>query len=336
MNFLVIGGAGYIGSHFVVEAIRQGHRCLVYDNLERGHRAAVHCDASIVVGDIHDEKELSRTIKDFSPDVILHYAAYALVPESVANPSLYYYNNVGGVISLVKAMRASSYKKAVVFSSSCAVYGTPEVLPVTTRLNKNPESPYGFSKLFAEQILEDSAAADGFSIMSLRYFNACGADATASIGEDHTPETHLIPNLIKAALNGEQVSIFGKDFETKDGTCIRDYIHVTDLAQSHILAAKFLLSARSKAKGSYCLNIGSGSGYSNLEMLKMVEEVLGINLKYQICPRRDGDATALYADINEAKELIGFEPVHSSLKNIVETAYRWHMSHPHGYGRQKS
>jgi len=333
MKFFVIGGAGYIGSHFVVEALRQGHQCLVYDNLERGYRAAVHPDAQLIVGDIHDGPSLAKAIKSFSPDVILHYAAYALVPESVSNPNMYYRNNVSGVISLVDAMKSVSYKNPLVFSSTCAVYGTPKSLPVTADLPKNPESPYGFSKMFAEQVLRDSSASDGFPVMMLRYFNACGADASESIGEDHLPETHLIPNLLKAVLRGETISIFGDDFETKDGTCIRDYIHVTDLAESHILASSFLLglSGQGSEAKVYDLNIGSGTGYTNLEILKMVEEVLGVNVKYKIDDRRSGDATALYADVNEAKGMIGFSPKHSELKNIIETAYKWHTSHPDGY-----
>ncbi len=325
MKYFVIGGAGYIGSHFVAEAIRQGHECQVYDSLELGHKSAVHPEAALLIGDIHDTDYLAKTIDSFSPDAIFHYAAYALVPESVEDPCRYYHNNVGGVISLVDAMRLVSYKNPLIFSSTCAVYGTPNSLPVSSDMTKAPESPYGHSKLFAEQVLRDAAAVDRFSVMMLRYFNACGADVSGTIGENHDPETHLIPNIIKAALNNTTVSIYGDDFDTPDGTCIRDYIHVTDLAESHILAANFLMNPRHQGL-NYSINIGTGTGYSNLDVLRMVEEVLGAKIRYEIVPRRTGDATALYADSSEAEELIGFEAKHSSLRNIVETAYNWHKT----------
>ncbi|MCX6131299.1 MAG: UDP-glucose 4-epimerase GalE [Proteobacteria bacterium] len=330
MQFLVIGGAGYIGSHFIAEARRQGHSCVVYDNLSRGHRASIPDGVKLIEADILDGKKLQETLSSDSFDGIFHFAALALVGESVSDPDLYYENNGEGVRQLLNAMRAVQSQAGLVFSSSCAVFGTPQHLPMREADPKLPISPYGRSKLMAEWMIEDACRAYGLKAIALRYFNACGADPVAKIGEDHQPETHLIPNVLRSALTGQSLEIFGNDFPTQDGTCVRDYIHVTDLADAHIKAAKFLTKA---APCTYdAIHLGTGQGYSNLQVLQTVEKVLGRKLVYKIAARRAGDPAELYADSSKAKELLGFETRYSDLTTIIQSALAWHKACPKGYG----
>lgn len=325
MNFLIIGGAGYIGSHFIYEAIEQGHQCLAYDNLSTGHREAVHPSCEFLEADIHDLDQLGQAIASFKPDGIFHFAASALVKESTENPSKYYHNNVEGVRNLLEVIREKAKETAVVFSSSCAVFGEPQSLPLQEDHGKNPISPYGRSKLMAEFILEDYAHAYGLKAVSLRYFNACGAHSSGKIGENHEPETHLIPNIIKAAMGQQSLKIFGSDFDTKDGSCVRDYIHVEDLAAGHIQAFNYI---KNQAQGSYeVFHLGTGHGFSNLEILKEAEATIGKTIDFSMDKRRAGDPPELYADNTRAKDLLGFNPSKSNLKTILSSALKWHESH---------
>ena len=335
MRFLAVGGAGYVGSHFVREAVDGGHQCFVYDSLELGHRKAVALGAGFFQGNIHDSAAISKIIDSFNPDAILHYAAYALVSESVAEPCKYYWNNVAGVISLIEALANSKNPKCpLVFSSSCAIFGTAKQLPMAEDDPKAPESPYGHSKLMAEVIIKDSAAAMGFPAMALRYFNACGAHRSGDIGEDHNPESHLIPNIIKAALDesggDSKLVIYGDDFATKDGSCVRDYVHVSDLADAHILACKKLVSD-SKSGEFTALNLGTGHGYSNFEVLAETEKVVGNKIAYSVGPRRAGDPAELFANSSKAMEKIGYQHKYSDLRTILETAIAWHRQNPLGF-----
>jgi len=325
MRFFVTGGAGYIGSHFVWEAARQGHECLVYDSLERGHREAVPPGVALTVGNVLDGPALAASLRAFRPDVVLHYAAYAIVPESVQYPEKYFTNNVGGVESLIGAMVAAGTIVPLVFSSTCAVFGTPKTHPLTEDAPKNPESPYGASKLQAEGVIAKATATHGFAAMALRYFNACGADASGLVGEAHDPETHLIPNILRAVRAGDQVTIYGNDFPTADGTCVRDYIHVTDLAISHIQAAAYLRGL--KGKGSFdTVLLGTGRGQSNMEILKAAAAVTGKQPDVVFGPRRPGDPAQLTCDPSKAARLLGFKALHSDVENIIATAWRWELA----------
>ena len=329
MNFLVIGGAGYIGSHFVREALRQNHHVTVMDNLSRGHRSSVAPTVPFIKADLLDQKALAKVLKDQKFEAIFHFAAFALVGESVSEPGLYYENNSEGVRILLDAMKHYQPKTAMIFSSSCAVFGVPENLPIAEGDAKNPISPYGRSKLVAEWMLEDFSKAYGLKTMALRYFNACGADPDGGIGEDHVPETHLIPNILLSALKKDAITIFGQDFPTRDGSCVRDYIHVTDLADAHIKAAEFLLKQKD---GTFeTLHLGTGEGYSNFEILQAAQKVVGQTIDYKLGPRRAGDPPELYADTRKMKGLLGFKPRYSELKSIIETAWEWHKTHPKGY-----
>ena len=329
MKLFVIGGAGYIGSHFIAEALGRGHQCLAFDNLSTGHRASIPADLPFVEASILDTAALSRALDAFRPDTILHYAALALVGESVIHPDLYYQNNVQGVANILNCMVALGMKTPLIFSSSCAVFGNPEKVPVSEEDRKAPCSPYGRSKLVAEFMIEDYARAFGFKAMALRYFNACGGHDTGTIGEDHRPETHLIPNVIKAAQSGQTLKVFGNNYPTKDGTCVRDYIHVTDLAIAHIMAAQHLATAQ--ADPFTAIHLGTGTGFTNLEIIRSAEQVMGAKIAYEITAPREGDATALYANCRKAKEVLGFTATHSDLDSILRTAFRWHTLHPGGY-----
>ena len=328
MKLFVIGGAGYIGSHFIRYAIEKGHECVVYDNLSTGHKEALPKDVPLIEGNILDEELLGASLKNEAPDVVLHYAALALVGESVQHPDLYYRNNVQGVTVLLDIIKKMNKKPALVFSSSCAVFGDPEKLPVAEDDRKIPCSPYGRSKLVAEFIIEDYARAYGFRAMALRYFNACGAHVDGDIGEDHEPETHLIPNVIKSVQTGQELTIFGDDFDTRDGSCLRDYIHVTDLASSHVQAAEELVKEGSPFEA---IHLGTGNGLTNLEIVKTVGSVLDLDVKFTIGARRSGDAAGLYADNRKAKDLLGFKAEHSNIENIIKTAVKWHEKNPNGY-----
>lgn len=323
MRFLVTGGAGYVGSHFVYEAIRQGHECLVYDDMKRGHKEAVHIKAGLIVADVREQEKLTAAIQQYRPAAILHFAALALVPESVKEPQLYQDNNVGGMKSLLEAIVAAGAKTPVIFSSTCAVFGTPKKMPIAEDDPKKPQTPYGATKLECEKLLAEYATKHKIPALALRYFNACGADAAGEIGEWHEPETHLIPNILKAALAGETVKIFGSDFKTKDGTCVRDYIHVTDLARAHVLGAKRVTASGLKRDMYEVMHLGTGKGLSNLEVLAAASEVFGKPIKHKLAPRRDGDPAELVADPTRAKTILGFKCEHSDIKTIVASALKW-------------
>ena len=324
MKFFVIGGAGYVGSHFVLEAQRQGHDVVVYDNLSTGHRAAVPSNVEFIEGDILDENTLASSLKETKPDVVLHYAALALVGESVEKPGLYYKNNVDGTRAMLDSILAAGLKCPVVFSSTCAIFGSPDKLPIDENADKKPESPYGFTKYACEKLLEDYVKAYGMKISAIRYFNACGADKSGNIGEAHDPETHLIPLLLKRILDGQALTVFGNDYPTRDGSNVRDYIHVTDLAVSHIEAAKYLCGYEGPVFEPF--NLGTGDGYTTLEIISECEKVLGKKANFTIGARRPGDAVALYANNKKVKDVLNFVPAHSSLKNILETAWTWHSA----------
>lgn len=322
MRFFVAGGAGYVGSHFVNLASELGHKCYVYDNLSLGHRESIPKQCELIVGDILDCDKLTNLLKHIKPDAVLHYAAYALVGESVSQPSRYYKINVEGTRCLLDAVVRQQSMPSFIFSSSCAIFGSPENLPVDESSPKRPNSPYGFTKLVCEHMIEDFCRAHGLKASALRYFNAAGAAINGKIGEKHSPETHLIPNLIRATLEGEGVSIFGKDYDTRDGTCIRDYIHVTDLAHAHLLAAEYL---KTQSPGHFePFNLGSGDGYTNLEVNQEVQRALNKSVDIKFEPRRAGDATALYANPSKAKSLLSFQTKYSDLPTIVKTASAWH------------
>lgn len=322
---LITGGAGYIGSHVVKELLLQGHQPIVYDNLQAGHQKAVQ-GAQFIWGDLADSEKLRQTFQSFSIQAVMHFAADSLVGESVKNPLKYFNNNVKNSIQLAEIMCDCNIIKFV-FSSSAAVYGEPEKIPIPEDHPCIPTNPYGETKWIFENVLEAFYKAKKLDYISLRYFNAAGADPEGKLGEDHSPETHLIPICLMAALNGKSVEIFGTDYETPDGTCIRDYIHVTDLAQAHILALEKL----GQGGISRIYNLGNGNGYSVKEVIETVRKVTGKNIASVESPRRPGDPARLVASSGKIKEELGWSPKYPALETIVETAWKWHKSHPDGY-----
>ncbi|MBZ4663367.1 MAG: galE [Caloramator sp.] len=330
MNILVTGGAGYIGSHTVKMLNKMGKNVVVYDNLVKGHKDAVKCP-NFVEGDIFDSEKLEWTIKKYNIDSVVHFAAYSLVGESMEKPQMYYYNNVQGTLNLLDVMLKNNVKK-LVFSSTAAVYGEPERVPITEDISKNPTNVYGRTKLIMENAMEDYSRSYGLKYVALRYFNACGADDEGDIGEDHSPETHLIPLVLQTCLGKrESIKIFGDDYNTKDGTCIRDYIHVNDLAEAHILA----LEALYDGKNSNVYNLGNGNGFTVKEIIEAAEEVTGINIKKEIAPRRAGDPAVLIASSEKIRRELNWNPKYTDIKRIIETAWRWHKNHPNGYDDKK-
>jgi UDP-arabinose 4-epimerase len=314
-RILVTGGAGYIGSHTAKLLRLEGLEPVVYDNLTTGNRSSVRW-GPFVQGDILDAVRLRDVIEHYQPDAVVHFAASAYVGESVADPAKYYRNNVRGTLSLLDACRQVGLNK-IIFSSSCATYGVPEVLPIDEATPQVPINPYGKTKLMVEHVLADYAAAFGLNYVSLRYFNACGADPEGDLGEWHDPETHLIPRALMAAAGRiPHLEVFGEDYETPDGTCIRDYIHVADLARAHVLAYEHLV----KGGKNLALNLGTGRGFSIREVLRMIGEVTGRDVPVLFLPRRAGDPPALYADASLAYQTLGFLPQHSELATIVRTA----------------
>lgn len=317
-TILVTGGAGYIGSHTCKALAAQGYTPVVYDNLSEGHAEFVHW-GPLVEGELRDEDCLRATFVRFRPTAVIHFAASAYVGESMKDPQSYYENNVAGSLSLLNAMREESCEN-LVFSSTCAVYGEPEALPISSQTPTAPINPYGRSKLMVEQIIADCGRAFGINSAILRYFNAAGADADGEIGERHIPETHLIPNAINAALepNGE-LSVYGKDYPTHDGTCVRDYIHVSDLADGHIKALRHI----EEFPGSHVFNLGAGKGISISQLIREVEDQTGRALNVRWCPRRAGDPAELVADIQQSMDVLEWQPNNSTLPEIVRTALAW-------------
>lgn len=319
MKILITGGAGYIGSITAWELKKKGHEVVIYDSLQNGHREAVK-GLDLVIGETQNLKFLIDTIRDKKIEAVIHFAAYIEMEESYKNPYKYFYNNVYGSLQLFRAVVKNNVK-ILVFSSTAGVYGNPVRVPIGEEDPKNPENPYGESKLMVEKILHWFDKAYGLRSISLRYFNAAGATLDGKLGEDHIPETHLIPNLIKTALGRKKEFVLhGDDYDTPDGTCIRDYIHVLDLADSHILA----LDALEKGEKSTIYNIGTGKGYSNKEVIEMVKKVTGVDFKVEVGPRRPGDADELVADPSKIKKELGFRPKYSDLETIVKTAWQWH------------
>jgi UDP-glucose 4-epimerase len=325
-SILVIGGAGYVGSHFVRFAQQQGYRIAIMDNLSTGNRDSVK-DADFYHGDLLDQEALRSHLETHRYHTIFHFAASCLVPESVSLPDKYYRNNVVAALNMLHAMRATDHFR-LVFSSTCAVYGVPQSVPIREDHPKNPASPYGRSKQVIEWMLEDHHRAYGLRWAALRYFNAAGCEAAAGLGEDHRPETHLIPNVVRHALGrDEKLVIFGNDYPTPDGSCIRDYIHVTDLAEAHILAMKKLDDVP-----QIQLNLGTGEGISNLQVVEAVARITGVPLTPEIGPRRPGDPPELVADTNAAFQLLQWRPTRSNLEKIVAEVVQWMSEHPDGYG----
>jgi UDP-glucose 4-epimerase len=325
MRILVTGGAGYVGSHCVRELLKAGHDPFVYDNLSRGHAEAVPA-GRLVEGDLSDQKKLTAILRERRIEAVMHFAAFALVGESVAEPHLYYGNNILGSFHLLEAMRAAGVKKFV-FSSTTATYGTPEKMPIAETTPQQPINPYGFSKLVVERMLDDYAHAYGLAFAALRYFNAAGAAPEGDLGEDHDPESHLIPIVLQVALGQrEKIMIFGDDYPTPDGTCIRDYVHIVDLASAHLAALERLEAG----KGIKC-NLGTGRGYSVKEVIDTCRKITGHPIPAQVAARRPGDPPELIADAQLAKSLLGWTPKFATIESIVETAWRWHQAHPRGF-----
>ncbi|HPJ98639.1 MAG TPA: UDP-glucose 4-epimerase GalE [Candidatus Hydrogenedentes bacterium] len=326
MALLVTGGAGYIGSVATELLLSAGERVVVLDNLSRGHRGAVAPEATFIEGDIRDRALLDSLFNQHEIDTIMHFAAFALVGESVEKPALYFENNVNGSHRLLNAAVDAGVKRFI-FSSTCATYGFPDRVPLTEDLPTRPINPYGLSKRMVEEILEWYATAYDFQYVALRYFNACGA--TESHGEDHAPETHLIPNIFRAITGeGGPLQVFGDDYNTPDGTCIRDYVHVTDLIDAHIRSVNYL---REGGASDY-FNLGTETGNSVLEVIRAVERVTGVTVPYTIAPRRAGDADRLVASSAKAREVLRWQPAKRDIELVVSDAWRWHQAHPRGYG----
>src|SRR4051812_32722051 len=328
MNVLVAGGAGYIGSHTVKRLKESGHAPVIYDNLGRGHREAAEIlQVPAIFSDLNDRATLAKALRDHRVDCVMHFAAYAYVGESVERPLDYYQNNVATTISVLQTMRDAGVHRFV-FSSTCAVYGDPDKIPITEDEKKAPVSPYGRSKLMVEQVLTDYAASEPkFKFAALRYFNASGCAMDGTLGEDHHPETHLIPVVLQAVLGVRPaLTVFGADYPTKDGTNVRDYIHVDDLADAHIGAMEKL-----KEGQPIYANLGTGAGFSVKEIIKTAEKVTGKPVPVTYGPRRPGDAIALYANPSRAKQLLGWEAKHKDPETIIRSAWNWFSKHPRGY-----
>jgi UDP-arabinose 4-epimerase len=319
---LVTGGAGYVGSHACKRLAADGYQPVTFDNFSTGHRWAVRW-GPLVEGDIGDRAAVIEALERYRPVAVMHFSALALVEESVRNPSIYFRNNVAATLTLLEAMRACGLDKFV-FSSSCAIYGVPSHVPIAEDAPKAPINPYGASKLMVERMLADFAPAYGLNSVALRYFNAAGADPDGEIGEDHNPETHLIPRVLDVALGrAEAAMIFGDDYDTPDGTCVRDYIHVRDLADAHLKALDYLLGGG----GTAFLNLGTGHGYSVRQVVETVRKVTGRDFAVRRMPRRSGDPAALVADAAAAERTLAWRPQHSAIERLIEDAWHWHRRH---------
>lgn len=323
MKIFLTGGAGYIGSVTSEMLLDAGHEVVIFDNLERGHLEAVDQRARFIKGDLRNREEVLDAMARAKPDAVVHFAAYALVGESMEFPMRYFRNNVSGGVHLVEAMIENGVKK-VIFSSTCATYGQPDKMPMTEDIPQRPTNPYGESKLMLEKIMLWEHERHGLKPVFLRYFNACGA--TAKFGEDHDPETHIIPNVLAVALGKkDKVSVFGDDYPTPDGTCIRDYIHIMDLAQAHILALT------SDHVGAF--NLGTGDGMSVKQVVETARKVTGHPIPVQFSARRPGDPARLVAGAEKAKSVLGWKPKYGDLQTIIQHAWNWHKAHPNGYSK---
>jgi UDP-glucose 4-epimerase len=331
MNVLVAGGAGYIGSHTVKRLKEAGHQPVIYDNCSRGHRAVVDIlKVPAILADLDDRATLAKALRDYHIDTVMHFAAFAYVGESVDKPLMYYHNNVATTVNVLECMQEAGVNRFV-FSSTCATYGNPERVPITEDQKQVPVSPYGRSKLMVENILKDLVTANPkFMFAALRYFNASGCAMDGSLGEDHDPETHLIPVIMQVVLGQRpQLQLFGTDYPTPDGTNVRDYIHVDDLADAHIQAMEKLVAGQ-----TMFLNLGTGRGFSNREIIAAAEKVTGRKVPVKEGPRRAGDAVALYADPAKAKQVLGWEAKYRDPEPIIRSAWNWFSKHPHGYGKK--
>jgi UDP-glucose-4-epimerase GalE len=329
MAVLVTGGAGYIGSAFVEHLLASGEEVVVLDDLSRGHRAAVERGATFYEGRTGDRALVARIAKEHSLDACVHFAALAYVGESLSEPARYYDNNFAQAQILFESLLEAGITR-VVFSSTCATYGEPREVPIPESHPQWPISPYGWSKLFVERMLEDFDRAYGLRFLALRYFNAAGA--TPARGEHHDPETHLIPLALGAAAGHRpRLAVFGTDYPTPDGTAVRDYIHIEDLGEAHLLALGRLRGGGS----SEFLNLGNGAGYSVLEVIEAVRRVTGLEVPVENAPRREGDPPRLVADARRAREVLGWEPKHPGLEDIIRSAWEWHEAHPRGYERER-
>ena len=327
MNVLVTGGAGYIGSHAVKQLIEAGHRVVAIDNLFRGHRKAVHPGATFQQLDLSDTVGLEKLLASHQIDCVMHFAALAYVGESVTQPLTYYRNNTAGALSLLEAMDRAGVER-LVFSSTCATYGEPDQTPITETAPQQPINPYGWSKWCVERILKDYAGANGrFSFVALRYFNVAGCAADGSLGEDHDPETHIIPLLLLTALGRrEKFTVFGTDYPTPDGTCIRDYVHVEDLCAAHIVAMESLQAGQPRF-----YNLGIGRGYSVREVLEAAQRVTGKQIPVEYGPRRPGDPAVLYADATRIEQELNWTARHGDIDSMIATAWNWIRNNPDGY-----
>lgn len=328
MKVLVLGGAGYIGSHTVYALIEAGEEVVIIDNLQTGYRQAVHPKAKFYEGDIRNRDFLNEVLdKEYDIDAVIHFAACSLVGESMKDPLKYYNNNLYGTMVLLGALVDHGIDK-VVFSSTAATYGEPENLPILESDRTLPTNTYGETKLSMEKMFKWVSVAHGLRYVSLRYFNACGAHISGEIGEAHNPESHLIPLILQVPNNQrEYISIFGDDYPTKDGTCVRDYIHVTDLAQAHILAVRYLMAG----KKSDVFNLGNGVGFTVKEVIDVARKVTGNPINAKVEGRRAGDPAFLIASSDKAKDILGWKPQYADLETIISSAWKWHQSHPNGY-----
>ena len=332
MNVLVAGGAGYIGSHTVKRLKAAGHAVVVYDDLSRGHQRAVDINAvPFVKAELNDKPTLLKALKDHKVEAVMHFAAFAYVGESVEKPLMYYHNNVATTVSVLETMRDAGVNRFV-FSSTCATYGDPDHVPITEDEKKKPVSPYGRSKLMVEEVLADAKGGwPDFKYAALRYFNASGCAMDGTLGEDHDPETHLIPVVLQAIAGVRPgITVFGTDYPTPDGTNVRDYIHVDDLADAHILAMQKL-----DAASPIICNLGTGTGFSVRQIIAAAEKVTGKKVSVTYGPRRAGDAIALYADPSRARSVLGWEAKYKDPETIIGSAWAWFKDHPRGYGSSK-
>ncbi|MCK8627639.1 UDP-glucose 4-epimerase GalE [Fructobacillus cardui] len=331
MSVLVLGGAGYIGSHMVRRLLYQGQDVVVVDNLVKGHRAAVAPEAKFYQVDIRDKKALSEVFEKENIDAVVHFAAFSIVPESVAEPLMYFDNNTAGMVTLLEVMKDFNVKK-IVFSSTAATYGNPVNIPIKETDPQNPINPYGESKLMMEKMMAWADLAYDIKWVALRYFNVAGAIDDGSIGEDHGPETHLVPIILQAAAGQrDYIEMFGDDYNTPDGFNVRDYVHVVDLADAHILALDYLAKGNKSAQ----FNLGSATGFSVKEMVEAAREATGVNIEAKVGPRRPGDPDILVADSTQAREVLGWQPKFDNVKDIIKTAWNWKEKHPNGYDDRK-
>jgi UDP-glucose-4-epimerase GalE len=331
MQVLVTGAAGYIGSHAVRAVARAGHRVLALDNLSRGHRAAIMPEVPFFELDVRETDKLEAILREHKVECIMHFAALAYVGESVTEPLKYYDNNTGGTLSVLKAIERAGVPR-LVFSSTCATYGEPSQVPIGEETPQSPINPYGWSKLLSEYMLRDYAAkSPGFGYAALRYFNVCGSAADGAIGEDHDPETHLIPVILQAALGKrEKITVFGEDYPTPDGTCIRDYIHVEDLVDAHVRVMEALAPGDRRI-----YNLGIGKGHSVKEILDAVRRVVDVPFKVESGPRRAGDPPALYADASKIERELGWRAQRTDIGEAILSAWRWFSAHPDGYASKR-